>query len=151
VCSRNIDLVERTDNHFWEAALKNKLPEKLEDLGRNIAIQGEICGSSIQKNLEGFPDGYHDLYLFSIWEVDEQRHLPPREAEEMVKRLHLKHVPVHGYFKLKEIGINVAGLLQRAEGKGLNGKRREGIVLKHDGGKLSFKAISNTYLLKHGE
>lgn len=151
VCSRNIELVEREKSFFWEVALKNKLLEKLAKLDRNIAIQGELCGSTIQSNFEGFPKGFHDFYLFSVWDIDEQKHLPPREAEQWAKDLGLKHVPVHGYTKLSDIGASVEELLKRAEGKGMNGKKREGIVLKHEDGVFSFKAISNSYLLKHGE
>ena len=151
VCSRNIDLVERANSKFWEVAHKNKLPEKLEAWGHNVAVQGELCGSSIQKNFEGFPSGFHDFYVFSVWEVDEQEYQPPRKVEDTAKELGLKHVPVNGYFKLKEIGTSIADVLQRAEGKGMNGKKREGIVLKHEDGAFSFKAISNSYLLKHGE
>lgn len=151
VCSRNIELVERTTSMFWEAALKHKLPEKLAKLDRNIAIQGELCGSTIQSNFEGFPKGFHEFYLYSVWDIDKQRHLAPRETEQWAKDLGLKHVPVHGYAKLNDIGTSVEELLARADGKGINGKKREGIVLKHEDGAFSFKAISNSYLLKHGE
>ncbi|KAG9507422.1 hypothetical protein J7337_000974 [Fusarium musae] len=41
--------------------------------------------------------------------------------------------------------------LNRAEGKGTNGRKREGIVFKREDGQFSFKAISNSYLLTHGE
>lgn len=41
-------------------------------------------------------------------------------------------------------------LLHRTEeGINLNGKKREGMVLRHIDGQFSFKAISNSYLLKH--
>jgi RNA ligase (TIGR02306 family) len=151
VCSRNRDLVEREGNHFWRIANQHGLAGKLNALNRNIAIQGELCGSSIQRNLEGFPSGFHDFFVFDVWDIDTQKGLPPKETEQWAVDLGLKHVPVHGYATLADMGGSVTDLLARAPGKGINGKAREGIVLKHVDGGFSFKAISNTYLLKHGE
>ncbi|KAK9773637.1 hypothetical protein AB5N19_05498 [Seiridium cardinale] len=153
VCSRNTNLRESDANGrwFWEVTKKYNLPAKLSELNRNIALQGELCGSSVQSNFEGFPQGVHDFFLFSIWDIDEQKYIKPKEAEAMARQLGIKHVPVTGYFRLGDIATTVDGLLARAEGEGLYGKKREGIVLKEIGGEFSFKAISNTYLLKHGE
>lgn len=151
VCSHNCELVERaTGSMFWEIALQRSLPEKLAKLDRNLAVQGELCGSSIQANYEGFSTGFHEFYVFSAWDIDKQTYLAPRETEQWARDLGLKHVPVHGYSKLKDIGNNVEEMLKRAEGKGINGKKREGIVLKHKDGEFSFKAISNSWLLRHG-
>ncbi|CAJ2501261.1 Uu.00g041140.m01.CDS01 [Anthostomella pinea] len=47
VCSKNIDLAEGGGSIFWEVALKHRLPDKLSKIDRSIAIQGELCGSSI--------------------------------------------------------------------------------------------------------
>ncbi|KAH8675339.1 RNA ligase, DRB0094 family [Xylariales sp. PMI_506] len=153
VCSRNVDLAEHDINGrlFWNAAKKLELAGKLDKLNRNIAIQGELCGSSIQKNFEGFPRDSHDFFLFSVWDIDEQKHLRPKDAEAMAQSLGLKHVQVTGYYRLGDIANSVEELLARAEGTGLYGKKREGIVLKDVDGIFSFKAISNSYLLKHGE
>ena len=44
---------------------------------------------------------------------------------------------------------NVDKLLDMAEGDGMNkGVKREGLVFKHNNSEFSFKAISNSYLLK---
>lgn len=152
VCSRHIDLGEHDANgrRFWEVAKSHNLPAKLSKLDRNIALQGELCGSSIQKNFEGFANGIHDFFLFSIWDIDKQEYLNPTEVEAMAKELRINHVPVVGYFRLGDIATNVEELLARAEGKGLHGRKREGIVLKQVDGRISFKAISNSYLLRHG-
>lgn len=153
VCSRHIDLREGDANghYFWEVAKRLDLPDKLSRLDRNIALQGELCGSSIQKNFEGFPPKVHDFFLFSIWDIDAQSYVKPREVEIMAQELQIKHVHVTGYSRLGDIASDVQELLVYAEGKGLFGKKREGIVLKHIEGDFSFKAISNSYLLKHGE
>ncbi|KAF3916827.1 hypothetical protein ABW20_dc0109214 [Dactylellina cionopaga] len=151
VCSRNIDLTESRGGHFWDVAKRNELPEKLSRLNKNYAIQGELCGSSIQKNFEGFEAGFHDFFVFSVWDIDKQKHIEPKLVEELAAQLGLKHVQVNGYYRLGDIATSVKRLLERAEGTGLNGRKREGIVLKQVDGDFSFKAISNTYLLKHGE
>ncbi|KAF3906732.1 hypothetical protein AA313_de0201854 [Arthrobotrys entomopaga] len=151
VCSRNLDLFEIQGGNFWTVARRNELAEKLSELRKNYAIQGELCGSSIQKNFEGFEPGVHEFFVFSVWDIDKQSYLEPKAVEELAAKLKLKHVPVNGYYRLGDIATNVQTLLKRAEGKGINGKKREGIVLKQVDGPLSFKAISNSYLLKHGE
>lgn len=158
VCSRNRELGEqvgeqvRSKSFFWATARRAGIPEALARCGRNLALQGELCGSSIQGNFEGFAAGTHEFFLFSIWDVDAQKYLPPREVHETwAPRLGVKHVAVEGYRPLKEIASSVKELVARADGKGLHGRKREGIVLKHVDGAFSFKAISNSYLVKHGE
>ncbi|KAK8049517.1 DRB0094 family RNA ligase [Apiospora phragmitis] len=156
VCSRNVDIAEDNNDkaagpQYWRVAKKSRLAEQLSALNRSLAFQGELCGSTVQSNFEGFPAGFHDFFVFAVWDIDAQRYLPPKETEVMAEQLGLRHVPVVGYFPLREIATSVSGLLQRAEGVGLNKRKREGIVLKHVGSDFSFKAISNSYLLKHGE
>ncbi|KAJ1536801.1 hypothetical protein HK405_015036, partial [Cladochytrium tenue] len=151
VCSRNVELLEETatGGRFWEAALAARLPEVLDGEARDLAVQGELCGSGVQGNREGFPPGFLGFFVFAVFDIDAQRYVPPREAEALAARWGLRHVPVHGYRPLREIAGSVDELLQRAEGKGINGRRREGIVLKDTDGSFGFKAISNSYLLKH--
>jgi len=151
VCSRNIQLSPHQPSLFWSVARRLGFPAALAREGRNLALQGELCGSTIQSNFEGFPAGYHDLYVYGAYDIDAQRPLPPRAVEALAAALGVRHVPVHGYFPLRDVGASVADLLARADGKGVNGRRREGIVLKSEDGTLSFKAISNSYLLKTGE
>ncbi|KAJ9428838.1 DRB0094 family RNA ligase [Fusarium oxysporum] len=142
VCSRNRILVEnhpRSPPLFYATARALNLHETLPKIGRNIALQGELCGSSIQSNFEGFAKGTHCFFLFAVYDIDGQRYLPPREVyETWAPLLGVKHVPVHGYRPLNEMGSQVTDL-------------REGIVFKREDGQFSFKAISNSYLLTHGE
>lgn len=155
VCSRNRILVEnhpRSPPLFYATARALNLHGTLPKIGRNIALQGELCGSSIQSNFEGFAKGTHCFFLFAVYDIDGQRYLPPREVyETWAPLLGVKHVPVHGYRPLNEMGSQVTDLVNRAEGRGINGRKREGIVFKREDGQFSFKAISNSYLLTHGE
>ncbi|ARK42632.1 RNA ligase (ATP) [Burkholderia pseudomallei] len=151
VCSRNLDLVETQGNQFWITARENQIIEKLRALGRNLAIQGELCGSGIQSNFEKFPEGVHDFFVYDAWDIDRQQYLSPTETHALADQLSLKHVPVLGYIVLNDVGHTIGQILDRAEGQGINGAKREGIVFKHVESGFSFKAISNSYLLKHGE
>ncbi|KAH7171012.1 hypothetical protein EDB81DRAFT_187283 [Dactylonectria macrodidyma] len=154
VCSRNRELGEKNREAplFWATVRAAGIPDALARCGRNVALQGELCGSSIQANFEGFRPGEHAFFLFAVWDIDAQRYLPPREVHETwAPMLGVRHVAVEGYRPLREIASSVAELVARADGKGIHGRKREGIVLKHVDGNFSFKAISNSYLLKHGE
>lgn len=153
VCSRNLDLVDVEGNQFWKTAHELQLIEKLRDLGLNICLQGELCGSGIQSNFEGFPEGFYNFYLFDVWDIDSQTYWGPPAVEALAVQFGIEHVPVHGYTYLADMAPNgtIQDLLVRAEGTGVNGRKREGIVFKHASSGFSFKAISNSYLLKHGE
>lgn len=145
VCSRNLDLLESDANTFWRIARALDLETRLRAIGRDIAIQGEVIGENIQKNPYQLK-GQH-FYLFDIYDIALGRHLFP--AERHALNLALNHVPVLATEKISSDSI--PGLLLAAEGKSaLNPKtEREGIVFKCLAHELSFKAISNKFLLKH--
>ncbi|KAI1339624.1 RNA ligase, DRB0094 family [Xylariaceae sp. FL0016] len=111
VCSKNIELPESSGGFYWDVAKKNRLSEKLSRMNRSIAIQGELCGSAVQNNHEQFPDGFHDFWVYSIWDIDKQEYLKPKDTEEMATEMGLKHVHVGGYYRLGGIADNVSDLL----------------------------------------
>ena len=86
---------------------------------------------------------------FDIYDIDTQAYLLPKERRELCKQLRIPHIKV-----VEEDFVlchNVDQLLEMAEGPGVNaGVKREGLVFKQNNGQFSFKAISNSYLLKHG-
>jgi ATP-dependent RNA circularization protein (DNA/RNA ligase family) len=89
-----------------------------------------------------------------VFDINEQRYLSPAERVAFVERNGLKHVPVIAYSAefYDTLGIqSVEHILKFAEAKSkLNeGFEREGLVFKHNG-LVSFKAISNKFLLKTG-
>ena len=151
VCSRNLDLKHNIDNSLWRAAYKHELPAKLANIGRNIAVQGELIGNGIQGNKYQMRD--QDFYVYDIYDIDAGRYFTPAERMSLVQALDLLHCPVFkSYWVLTT--ESVADLLQGAEGKtvmGTVGCEREGLVYKCNERQVSFKAISNRFLLKGGE
>lgn len=149
VCSRNLDLKFDENNSFWKVAVANDIENKMRNRNLNgYALQGELIGEGIQKNryeLKG-----QEFYLFDVYNVREGCYLTPAERRQISIDLDIKHTPV----TVEEFVIEqtVDQLLQMAEAKSeLSNADREGIVFKHSGGQLSFKAISNKFLLKGGD
>jgi RNA ligase (TIGR02306 family) len=146
VCSRNLDLLETEDNTFWKVAYQLKIKEKLESLGRNVAIQGELIGEGIQGNpykIKG-----HTVRFFNVFDIDSQRYFGlPMFLATMEHTLKLETVPILGSFQLPE---TIEELLKVAEEKSVLNPDfdREGIVIRSMDRTISFKAISNKFLLK---
>lgn len=149
VCSRNLNLKFDENNSFWKVAIANDIENKLRALGgQGVALQGELIGEGIQKNRYGLKG--QDFYLFDVYSVKEGKYFCPEDRRDLAQDMDIKHAPVTvEEFVLEQ---TVDQLLQMAEARSeLNGCEREGIVFKHSGGQLSFKAISNKFLLKGGE
>lgn len=147
VCSRNVNLKETEDSAFWAAANSLSLIPKILSTGRNLALQGELMSQKIQGNYEKVQG--IEWNCFDIYDIDAQSYLLPKERRELCKQLRIPHIKV-----VEEDFVlchNVDRLLEMAEGPGVNaGVKREGLVFKQNNGQFSFKAISNSYLLKHG-
>ena len=147
VCSRNVNLKETEDSAFWAAANSLSLIPKILSTGRNLALQGELMSQKIQGNYEKVQG--IEWNCFDIYDIDARKYLLPKERRELCKQLNIPHIKV-----VEEDFVlchNVDQLLEMAEGPGVNpGVKREGVVLKHNKTDFSFKAISNSYLLKRG-
>lgn len=145
VCSRNLDLIESEGNSFWRSARANDLENILRATGRDIALQGELIGPSIQGNAYQLAD--HEFRLFDIYDIDAGRYMTADERAEFVAGTRILHAPVLPRTNLA--GTDVAALLALAEGKSsLNpAAEREGLVFKCVHAEISFKAISNKFLL----
>lgn len=166
VCSRNIQLDTDGDNHFSAFVRENKILEALSSFGRNIAVQGELIAPTIQENYEKVDK--FEFHVYDVFDIDTQKYLLPCEARDVAQKLGLSYVPVLAegmrlstFIKdqadvplieqrdpvaLKRL---VDAILDYAEGPGKNpGVKREGVVFKSNKTEFSFKAISNSYLLK---
>ena len=152
VCSRNLDLKPNPDNSLWATAYRNEIDVKLIQSLSNLAIQGELVGNGIQGNMYKMRD--QEFYVYDIYDIDAGRYFTPAERVAYCKAWDIKHVPVFkSDFMLST--ETVADLLQMAEGKSvmgtIAGPEREGLVYKCNEQQVSFKTVSNKFLLKGGE
>lgn len=151
VCTRELDLIVPTElndklpKHLIYA-LKNDLETKIRNLGRSIAVQGELVGPGIN-NKYGLKD--LELYIFNVFDIDNYSYMPKKEAYQIAEKLGLKTVPIlDKEFRLPE---TMDELLESAYGISKIGQTdREGIVLVANDSdeRISFKVISNKFLLK---
>jgi RNA ligase (TIGR02306 family) len=145
VCSRNLDLKPSETNTYWKIANMYNIEKLMRDNSLvNIAIQGEIIGEGIQKNpykLKG-----QDFFVFDVYDANKFEYLGSEKRRALVDKLGLKHVPILAV----KFNPDVDTLLKMAEGKSVlnTNAEREGLVFKDITGEVSFKAISNKFLLK---
>lgn len=138
-------VIKKDDNQFTQIVAEQGIIEAIRRDGRNIAVQGELVGPSIQKNFEGMDK--NTFFCYDVYLIDEQRYMLPAERLEFCTDQGVKHVPINFTGKLQ--APDVAGAITRADGpSGLKGKYREGFVYKSTTRDFSFKVISNAYLLK---
>ena len=142
ICSRNWELSDEDPNSYWRVATETQLQEKL---GRqNLAIQGEMIGEGIQKNIYKLR-GQH-LFVFHVFDIDRHRFYSYEETADFCRKNGLQMVPlISADFQLP---AKVEDLLRMADGPSLLNEKagREGLVLRSADRKISFKAISNAFL-----
>jgi RNA ligase (TIGR02306 family) len=150
VCSRNRELNKTDDSIYWKLVEEHDLEAKLRNLQRNLAIQAEIVGDKIQKNKYNIVG--HKMYVFNIFDIHKQEYLPKSEMMKLCKELNLPICPV--IFENKKLPDTIDQILLEADGKSqIDPKQnREGLVWVFDcpqsNKRISFKTISNKYLLK---
>ena len=134
---------------FFKIEKELQLFKRLKSLGRNIAIKGKIIGEGIHGNKENIIG--QRLYIFDIYDIDQQRYLTPSEKYKILSLFNLRqnHVPYLGSFTLDKFKT-IEDILKFAEGKSINAEIREGLVFKSEtlinGQVLSFKVINNQFL-----
>jgi hypothetical protein len=175
-CSRNFMVAIEPENVWGRLALEYDLPNMLSlPRFRYLAFQAEVVGPSAQGNPLGLLKD--DLRVFSIFHTLDRKFLTYKEMEKFCGLLSLPMVPVIDsgdvfYPELVGIDFNdeekreengrkvtrvLTDLLAKAEGKYPGTKNeREGIVIRPRDeemyshalrGRLSFKVISNKFLL----
>ena len=154
VCSRNCELDKDETNAYWQLVILLGIEEKMRQVskdldGKSFAIQGELFGYGIQSN--PYKMGERQILWFNAIDIDEQRRLDYFHLHKLLADLKLSMVP--------ELAITVDPSritdrdywIELADAPSVLGKTpREGIVVRRrDVTAYSFKAISNSYLLKH--
>jgi RNA ligase (TIGR02306 family) len=160
ICSRNINfkIDSNNDNTYFQIEQKYDIRKSLESANLNIAIQGEIAGPGIQKNRLGLKE--ITFFIFNIYNINIQSYLSTKERKAIldVYFSHIPHVPIISISKIFQKYPTMDLLLNHANGQSLINpdRKREGVVYKsinnievfNDERIISFKSISNNYLLK---
>lgn len=151
VCSRNIDLKRDENNSFWKVAIEEDIDARMMSIDPywDFAIQGELVGPGIQGNIYGLSKPM--FFVFDVYDIRAGRYLDPLARRELIERMELNHVPVIAATAemYDTLGItDIPQLLKFAEGKSaLKEVEREGVVFKQVDGGMTFKVISNQYLM----
>lgn len=150
-CSRNLELKPEDESTVYSQVFrKYHLADALAATGMNVAIQGEIMGQGIQGNRECLTEP--TLYVFDVFDIDAQQYMNPGERMNFfsmfLQHLGVQHVPLLCFIDSLPA---VTDILRMADGNSINNPVREGIVFKSCERDFSFKAISNSFLLKGGD
>lgn len=151
VYSRNLN-VGRDNSNYWKAAdmydMENRMELMMNDMDvKWVAVQGEVAGPGIQKNPEGLKD--IDFFIFNI--ITPNGRLGNKEMVEVCSKYGLTTVPMISYDYI--LPNTVDEMLAYATGPSLINPNvlREGVVVRSQDGKRSFKAVSPEYLVEHGK
>lgn len=156
--SRNTTLEEPDPGTTQYFFVKDKfdIERKMTDLGLNIAIQGEVVGPKINGNRMKLTE--YDYRVFNIYDIDNQSYMLWQDVMNICKTLELNTVPVIYEGIADVLDLTVDGFLELAKKQmyvtDKDPKKcvlAEGIVIKtiDNGSRISFKVVSNEYLLKH--
>ena len=151
VYSRNFN-IGKDNSNYWKAADMYDLPDRMELMMNDmnvkwVAIQGEIAGPGIQKNPEGLKD--IDFFVFNI--ITPEGRMGNKEMVEVCSKYGLTTVPMISYDYI--LPDTVDEMLAYATGPSLINPNvlREGVVVRSQDGRHSFKAVSPEYLVKNGK
>jgi RNA ligase (TIGR02306 family) len=157
VASRNLNLKEDDRNSFWAVAKQLKVEYKMRLFMaahnmKALTLQGELLGEGIQKNKYRIKG--QTIRFFRIFDPVEYRFFNYEEFIMAIDEMGLTSVPIiDDEFTLPE---SLDDLILYADGRSqLYETAREGVVfVAKDApaeyqGRLSFKVISNKFILKH--
>jgi RNA ligase (TIGR02306 family) len=149
VCSRNLLLPKEDSSSWWTIAKRMNMKDVLLDLIQGdefVAIQGEIIGTNIQANKYKVSD--FDFFAFNLIRPDGR--ISSTAAKNVLSLYNIKFVPIlDEEFVLPE---TMDQALKLADGKSvLHDTLREGLVIRNFEKNLSFKIVSNEFLLKNNE
>jgi RNA ligase (TIGR02306 family) len=148
VCSRNWQLADRPGNTPWRVAGELYLKSGLEQLGRNLALQGELIGNDIQDNR--YARRGQTFMIFDIFDIDAGEYLTPDQRTQLVTHMGWPHVPVIASAAV--LTESMDQLLLAADSRSsmpvTPAPWQEGLVYKCNQLAVSFKVISNKFLLR---
>ncbi|WPV65891.1 RNA ligase (ATP) [Chitinophaga sp. LS1] len=161
VCSRNLELLEDSENSLWKVAREQDIENKLRSLNGNYAFQGEMIGEGIQGNKLKLR-GQH-IRFFNVFDIDNAAYLDFDRFTSLMSSLELSTVPVLSTDYVLENDIEVLVKKATIRSSICTEAWAEGIVIRpvkerielynnhfvHS--RVTFKAINPEFLLKYGE
>jgi len=159
VCSRNVWKKCKDWSTWWSVSGIYSIEERLTAYCKknnvSLAIQGEIVGPGVQGNKYGLSELH--FFVFGIWDIDTKQYLSYDKKLCICAALGLYAVPeiwVGAIPQNRDPVYMRAYFLSEAERTSVVGCNpdAEGVVIRvRDEQQLSFKAISNRWLLKNEE
>jgi RNA ligase (TIGR02306 family) len=158
ICSHEKEINPEKNSCYKFINEKYDLETKIRSFGKNITIQGEICGPGICKNKYQLKE--YDFFVFDIFDSDNYDHLPLKEVYKICEKLGLKTVPIISDNYI--LPDNIDEIVEFSKEKStLCDTKREGLVIrsyeekrnlnkKYELTRLSFKVINPEYSLKRG-
>ena len=158
VCSRNLRLKPEDAKGAvplaWQMAEKYSMQTKIQAANvasaTELAFQGELVGPGVNGNRDKRRE--YEWVVFQVYDILNRKYLSPGEARFICEALGIPYVPViEAEMPVFRKFADAASLLAYAEGRTKAGNEREGLVFKStntDGPRITFKAVSNRYLLK---
>ena len=144
-------MIINPNNTFGKILSDTNIESKLRKLGRNFAVQGEIIGEGIQSNkykLKG-----QKLLVYNIFNINKFEYVSKEEMINICSELDLETVPT--IFTEFVLPNTIEELLEIANNKSIINPNtiREGLVWVsiNSSLRISFKTISNQFLLKYDE
>lgn len=167
VCSRNVVFDKPDKKCFYDTNIYTEMAEKY-DMANTmgimlnskkyeehnsdiefITIQAETYGAGVQRRDYGIEG--HDMAIFNVifgYKNGRRVRLNPDEGKKFADAWRLPYVPVLGKMTLPNNCDEVVAMAG-AEPSRIDGGMREGIVFRSLDGVLSFKAVSNEFLIKY--
>lgn len=155
VCSRNVRQEDINQKCFYDDNVYHIIAQKYdiksvlmkiltEYNATTVVLQGETIGEAIQKNKYGLQG--IDFYAFNL--VIDGKRIDSSEATDIVHKFGIKWVPIlSASFILLP---TVDEMITYADGTSVIADTlREGLVIRDHENTISFKCISNKFLLKH--
>lgn len=164
ICSRNMEITEFDETNVYckmstKYELSHKLIDYYERTGREIALQGEICGpgmngSGVYKNPLGLSEV--EFHVFNIYDISTRRYFDYERLKDFLDYYSIPMVTIieENCTTIRTVKewIDFASEVRYP----VSGKYAEGIVVRPmieqysqtERGRFSFKVISNNYLTK---
>ena len=158
VCSRNFSLEEEDGNVFWAVARRLDIERILRDhlaaAGRHLAVQGEACGPGIRGNKLGLSQT--ELFVYTMVDGGARAALSLDAMRGFCAANGLRTVPVllEGdcfAFSAEDIFAMSEFLYRELLPDARKDQEAEGIVVRAADQSVSFKKVSNRFLLNGGE